>query len=80
LNPEYGLLSFLLLFIVNLAITIFVIKSIIRRKYYYLLFAIVYSLIAYYGLLLLSETDKLIFTFVLLVISTYILFNYRKVV
>ncbi len=80
LNPEYGIVSFLLLFVINLAITIFVIKSIIRKKYYYLVFAMAYSLIAYYGLLLLKDTDKLIFTFVLLIISTYILFNYRKVV
>lgn len=80
LNPDYGPVNFLLLFIVNLAITVFVIKSIIRKKYYYLAFAIVYSLVAFYGLLLLTGIEKLMFTFVLLTISTFILFNYKKFV
>lgn len=80
LNPEYGPVNFLLLFIVNLAITVFVIKSIIRKKYYYLMFAIIYSLIAFYGLLLLGGVEKLMFTFVLLTVSTFILFNYKKVI
>ena len=77
LNPEYGIYNFLYFFIINLAITIFIIKAITAKKKKYVVHAIIYSLFIYYGLLLLGGLHKNTFTLTSLAVSTFIIFFYR---
>ena len=77
LNPNYSYFNFLFFFIINLAITIFVIKSIISKKIYYLFYAIAFSIIVYYGLLLMEGFDKYMFSLASLLFSTIVIFYYK---
>lgn len=70
--------NFAFFFILNLAITVFIVISIIRNKKLYVFYAILFSIISYFGLLVLSNISKWIFVIGLLIYSFYVIFNYRK--
>lgn len=71
-------LSFTFFFILNIAITVLIIIAIIKRKKMYILYAILFSIISYLGLLVFSSISKLIFIGFLLIYCFYIIFHYRK--
>lgn len=78
LNPEYTFLNFVLFFAVNIAITVFVIKAIVKKKIIYLILAIFYGFAFGVGYALLSDIQKDIFSLFFFIYSLRILFRYNK--
>lgn len=79
LNPEYGAVNFLYFFVINIAITVFVVKAVVSKDKKFLIHAIVFSLIIYYGLLLLGGLHKNTFTLTSILVSTIIIFSYKAI-
>jgi hypothetical protein len=79
LNPSYGAINFLYFFVINIAITIFVIKAVITNQKKFLFHAIIFSLIIYYGLLLLTGIHKNTFTLTSLAFAGLIIFFYKYI-
>lgn len=77
LNPNYGLFNFLYFLIINLSISIFVIKAVISKKIKYLFIGIFYSLLIYYSLLILDGLEKSSFTILSLLMSIAIISYYK---
>jgi len=73
-----SILNFGFLLIINLAITVFIVIAIIKKNKFYLIYAIFYSFLIYFGLFLFSNNLKIIFIILILIYSFYILFYYKK--
>lgn len=71
-------LNFTFFFILNIAITVLIIIAIIKRKKMYILYAILFIIISYFGLLVFSSLYKLIFIGFLLIYCFFIIFHYRR--
>ena len=67
--------SFTFIFIINLAITVLVVFSITKKKWQYLLYAILYSSIIY--IVLHETTNKIFFQTIFFLYSLFIIFRYR---
>lgn len=78
LSPDYSLLNFIFFFIVNVAVTVLVIMSVIRKKKFYLIYSIILSLVVFYGIFFLSGDEKNIFSLAAVLFSLYLIFRYRK--
>jgi len=78
LNPNYGLLNFVFLFILNLAINVYVILAITKRNIRYLIAGILFSLVSYFGLLILSGFEEVGFYVFLFSVSLFIIFHHRR--
>lgn len=75
-NNSY--LTFSFFFILNLAISVFIVISIIKKKRSYLYYAILFSIISYFGLIVFSSFSRWIFAICLVIYSFYVIFHYRK--
>jgi len=78
LSENYSILNFIFFFIINLSITVLVIIAIIKKNFYYLIFAILYASIS---LILLENVilyERYIFMWGLFLYSIYIIFKYNK--
>lgn len=71
--------SFILFFVLNLAITVLVIFSIIKKNNLYLIYAIVFSLIVFFAMFYLRGLGLHIFNSFLFLYSLYIIYYYRKI-
>ena len=78
LNPQYNILNFIFFFILNLAINVYIILAITKRDIWYLFYGILYSLVSYFGLLVLSGFFKLGFYLLMFGISLFVIFYHRK--
>ncbi len=67
--------SFIFLFIINLSITVLVVFSVTKKKFYYVIYAILYSAIVY--LVLLEVQQKFLFQCAFIIYSLFIIFRYR---
>lgn len=74
-DSSIPLLDFIFFFIINLSITALVVFAVIKNKFYYVLYAIVYSAIIY--LMLQETTQKLLFQGIFLLVSLFIILRYR---
>ena len=75
LNPNYNFFYFAYYFILNLAVSVFVISAIVYKNIYYLILGILFSLVSAIGILYFDSYFKFIFIFIMFIISVYILFN-----
>lgn len=73
------LVSFILFFVLNLAITVFVIFSIIKKNYLYLIYAMIFSIVIFFAMIYLSGLGLYIFEGFLFLYSLYIIYHYRKI-
>lgn len=73
-SQELFLLSFLFFFIVNLAASSFIVKSIIEKNYFYLILGIFFSICIYLGLIGFSGIERLFFMIVSFILSILIVF------
>ncbi len=71
-------LNFAFFFIFNIAITVLVILSVIKKNYFYLIYSILLSMFVYLGLELLSGVLLGLFILGVFVGSIFIIFRYRK--
>ena len=78
LTQNIPFINFTFFFITNIAITSMIIFSVIKKRKIFLIFAILYSTCISIGLQYLTETNKAIFSFIILSHSIYIIFNYNK--
>ncbi|MDA3855491.1 MAG: hypothetical protein PF569_04485 [Candidatus Woesearchaeota archaeon] len=79
LPESFPFVSFLLFFVLNLAITVFVIFSIIKKDKLYLIYAIIFSLVIFFAMLYLEKLALYIFEIFLFFYSLYIIYHYRKI-
>ncbi len=80
LNPNLTFWHFIFYFIFNLAITVLIIISLIRRKSFYILLAVGLSLVFYFGdMYLIDSTQRILFYLFFSVYSLFTIFHYRKI-
>jgi len=79
LNPNYSFLYFGFIFVLNLAVTVYVILAIVKRNLIYLFYAIMYSWIVNYGLMILSGKDKFWFALVIFLVSLFVIFYHHRI-
>lgn len=76
---ELSFFNFVFFFILNLAITVFVIFSLIKNNKLYVFFAILFSIIVYLGFVIFSDfISKIVFTALVFAYSLFVIFHYRK--
>lgn len=68
--------SFLFFLIINISVTVLVVLAVIKRKKYFLFYAIIYSALIY--LTLIKAPQPLLFQIIFVVYSFFIIFKYRS--
>jgi hypothetical protein len=75
LNPEYGVIFFIYYYILNLAVSVYVVLAIVLKDLIYLFNGVSFSLIANIGLLYMSGFMNYLFMAGIFVFSIYIIFD-----
>jgi len=77
LPGSYGLFTFVYLFLINAAVTVYVIIGVIKKRYAYLGVAILYAATVYLGLQFLNGFEEAAFVVLSLLYALYVIFKYR---
>jgi hypothetical protein len=76
-GPNLSFFNFVYFFTVNLAITVLVIVSLIKKNYYFLIYAILFSILIFLGFELLGTFELLFFALITFFIAFILIFKYR---
>ncbi len=79
LGPNLEILSFLFFFILNVATTVLIIISIIKKNLWYLFYAIILMIVSLFGFNFLNESYKLFAQMVVIFYCLFVIFHYRKI-
>jgi hypothetical protein len=80
LSEEISFFNFIYFFFINVAVSILVLHSVIKKNILYLFSAIFFSLIIYINLHILSGLEEYLFIFFSLFFSMILLFYYKKII
>jgi hypothetical protein len=75
LNPEYGVIFFIYYYMLNLAVTVYVVLAIVLKDLMYLFNGVIFSLFANLGVMYLSGVMSYLFMLGTFVLSIYIIFD-----
>jgi len=78
LGEQYSFLTFPFFFMINLAITVFVIIAVLKKKISYVFSAILFAIVVSYGLYFAEGVELLLIATMLFLYSIYVIFRYRN--
>lgn len=75
---NYNLLNFVFFFILNLALSVFIILAVIKKKHFYFIFSVLLGFLVSLSLINLNGIEKYFFMFLVFIYSLYVIFKYNK--